>query len=578
MRIALQHQRAGRQREAEAALEAVLAKRPNDPKALHNLGLARYRAGRHAEAADLIGRAIAIDNDDPAMHTHRALVLQVLGKLKEAEDSARRAIDLKPDYAVGHNNLGIILRARGKLKNAVASYRDALALKPDYLKAHNNLGDVLRKLERFAEAEDSYRQALQLDPDSAEAHSSLGAVLWRLGKLDEAEAALRRAMDLRPNFGRAYDNLGNVLRDLGNLKDAEASLRRAVALRPKSSKSCRNLANVLADQLRLNEAETVYRRAMELDPDDAEPCYSLALLLLLRGEFSEGWALHEERWRTQQMRRYKRKLSKPQWDGGDLKGGTILLHAEQGFGDAIQFVRYASFAASKAGRVILECKPALVDILRTVDGVDEAVARGSDLPPFDVHCPLLSLPHLHGTILETIPERPQYLTPDVEKVSAWAKRLDGPGLKVGLAWAGNPKHLNDRNRSLDARHLQDFAEMGPSFFSLQVGARAADLESLTNRSSITDLAPLLTDYSETAAAIASLDLVICVDTSVAHLAGALGKPVWIMLPYLPDWRWLLEREDSPWYPSAKLYRQETPGDWRPVLDRIRADLRTRSAV
>ena len=269
---------------------------------------------------------------------------------------------------------------------------------------------------------------------------------------------------------------------------------------------------------------------------------------------------------------YKRKLSERKWDGGDQKGVTILLHAEQGFGDAIQFVRYASFAASKAGRVILECKPALVDILRTVDGVDEAVARGSDLPPFDVHCPLLSLPHLHGTILETIPERPQYLTPDVEKVSAWAKRLDGPGLKVGLAWAGNPKHLNDRNRSLEARHLQDFAEMGPSFFSLQVGARAADLESLTNRSSITDLAPLLTDYSETAAAIASLDLVICVDTSVAHLAGALGKPVWNLLPFGGEWRWLFQREDTPWYPTMRLFRQPILGDWRPVFQRLSAAL------
>lgn len=525
-----------------------------------------------------MARAIAVNGRDPELHSHRALALLEMGKLEEAEDAARRAINLNPGYAVGHNNLGIILRARGNLKDAAASYRDALALKPDYLKAHNNLGDLLLRRRRYAEAEESYRQALELDPDSAEAYNSLGAVLWEEGKLDEAESVLRCAMDLNPDFARAYNNLGNVQRDQGNPKDAEASLRRAVELGPDKAKPHRNLANVLLDQLRLEEAEVAYRRAMELDPADAESRYSLALVQLLRGEYGEGLALHEWRWRTKQMRRYKRRLSQPQWDGEDIEGRTILLHAEQGFGDAIQFVRYASFVASKAGRVILECKPVLADLLRSVDGIDEVVASGSGLPAFDVHCPLLSLPRLHGTTLETIPALPQYVTPDPEKAAAWAKRLDGPDLKVGLVWAGNPKHLNDRNRSLGLSQFEVIAEIaGASFYSLQVGARADDLDSLPSPNVITDLAPLLSDYSETAAAIANLDLVICVDTSVAHLAGALGKPVWVLLPYVPDWRWLLEREDNPWYASARLYRQDASRDWRPVLDRIRTDLRSLSA-
>ena len=265
-------------------------------------------------------------------------------------------------------------------------------------------------------------------------------------------------------------------------------------------------------------------------------------------------------------------------DGADLKERTILLHAEQGLGDTIQFIRYASFAASRGARVVVECPATLVDLLQGVEGIDSLVTRGSELPPFDLHCPLLSLPKVHGTTLETIPSQEHYLTPDPQKVAEWAKRIDQPGPKVGLVWAGSPTHKNDRNRSLGASHLQHLVDAsGVSFVSLQVGARTSDIATLSDPEAITDLAPFLTDFSETAAAIANLDLVVCVDTAVAHLAGALGKPVWVMLPYSPDWRWFVERSDSPWYPTMKLYRQERPGAWLPVLDRIRVDLLTQTA-
>lgn len=540
-------------------------------------GWALQEIGRSEEAEQAFRRAIELDPADANAAFSLGNMLRARGQPKEAEEHFLRARDVLPDDSRIHNNLGIVLWETGRLQEAEASYLRALELNPEYANAHSNLGSVLLDQGKPSDAEASCRRALEIQPEFASAHYNLGNALRDQGRLDEAEASYRAALDLKPDFTSAHHNLGDALRDSDRAEEAVASYRRALQLVPGSAGTNIDLGTALQAQGKLDEAEASYRRALQIEPNHGLGHYNLALLLLLRGELAEGWAEHEWRWRTRQMRRFERRFPQPQWDGRDLAGGTILLHAEQGMGDAIQFVRYASFVASKAGRVILECKPVLADLLRSVDGIDEVVASGSDLPSFDVHCPLLSLPRLHGTTLETIPALPQYIAPNPAKVSAWAKRLDGPDLKVGLVWAGNPKHLNDRNRSLDAKYLQGFAEMGSSFFSLQVGARSADLETLSVPSAITDLAPHLTDYGETAAAIANLDLVICVDTSVAHLAGALGKPVWVLLPYVPDWRWLLEREDSLWYASARLYRQDVSRDWQPVLDRIRTDLRSLSA-
>ena len=381
--------------------------------------------------------------------------------------------------------------------------------------------------------------ALADAPDDPDALHDLGKAHTQDGDHAAAARLIERAIELDSGDDPLkHNNLGTVFRRLGKLTESEAS----------------------------------YRRALRIAPDYAYAHYHLWLTLLLRGKYREGWEEHEWRSRPDQLRIAKRFPAAALWEGEDLHGRTIVLLAEEGYGDTIQFVRYASFVASKGGRVVLACPSPLARLLASVEGVQAVVTRGSQLPKFDLHCPLMSLPRLHGTTLESIPTKGRYITPAPKKVLDWKKRIGGAGLKVGVVWAGNPGQSNDMNRSLSAFHLPDLVyASGPRFFSLQVGARTSDLARVFNRD-VVDLAPFLTDFSETAAAIANLDLVIAVDTSTAHLAAALGKPVWVLLSYVPDWRWLTEGDCSPWYPTMRLYRQETMGAWQPVLDQVRADL------
>jgi tetratricopeptide (TPR) repeat protein len=527
---------AGDSAAAEAALKSALAADPMHARAWHRLAVLAQGRADHAAAAGYF----------------------------------RRTLALEPDAAEAHNNLGVSLGALGRRDEAIASYRRALALRPDYAKACLNLGATLMDTEALDEAAEHLRRAASLEPELPEAPYNLGNLAEKRG--DDAAAAenFRRAAALRPGFYEAHNNLGAVLLKAGDAAAARESFARAVALRPGDAEAHHNLARALTELADYQEALAACRRAIALDPSHAQANFSEAMLLLVAGKLREGFEKYEWRWKLGTL--VPREFPVPVWKGEDLAGRTILLHGEQGYGDTIQGLRYVPLVAARGARVVLEVPPPLRRLAASLPGVAELVAAGQALPRFDFVCPLLSLPRAFATTLETIPADVPYLSPPPDAVAQWRARLAGPGLKIGIAWAGSPLHRSDAQRSIDIEKLAPLFQInGPRWYSLQVGERAGDLARLLT-GVVTDLAPHLTDFAETAAAIANLDLVITVDTAVAHLAGALNRPAWVMLRARPDWRWLTEREDTPWYPSLRLFRQRARGDWNEVTARVRTAL------
>ena len=537
-------------------------------------------------------QVLTIDPTHADVHLARGNVLRDLGRPAEAEASYREALRLRPNYPDAHNNLGNALCDLGRPAEAEASYREALRLRPNFPEVHNNLGNVLCALGRLAEAEASYREALRLRPNYPDAHSNLGNALYDLGRPAEAEASFREALRLRPNYPDAHSNLGAALRDLGRPAEAEASFREALRLRPNFPEAHSNLGAALRELGRPAEAEASYREALRLRPNFPEAHNNLGHALLLVGRFEEGWTEYEWRWKTKWLSSSDRDFSAPLWRGEAIGDRAILLHAEQGLGDTLQFCRYAPLMVCNAG-IILEVQAPLVRLLSRLPGVREVVARGDRLPPFDLHCPLMSLPRAFGTTLDTIPAATPYLSADPKLAANWQERLIGlGGLRIGLVWAGR-RRLNfpaaaaiDRRRSIALKALAPFGDVsGVSFVSLQKDGPAAQAADPPNGLRLHDFTTDLHDFEDTAALIVNLDLVISVDTSVAHLVGALGKPVWLLNRFDTDWRWLLNRDDSPWYPTLRQFRQASPGDWdsavcaaRDALQRLIADVRLQAAL
>jgi cytochrome c-type biogenesis protein CcmH/NrfG len=465
---------------------------------------------------------------------------------------------------------------------------------------------------RLGQAESVYRCAIAADPACHEALCVLGALLQQRGALDEAEQCFARALAIKAAPAAAYFARGNILvalareaeaiecfehalhldpshvgtcLQLGHLvfpHDTDTGLRyfeRAHAADPAhaGARACLALGHLAAGAFRAGRQEwpamfTAYHRALEIDPEHAGGHFNLAVEYLRQGMFPEGWWEYEWRWRWDKFADRPRGFSQPQWRGEPLEGACILLHAEQGFGDAIQFARYAPLVAARGGTVILEVDRRLVRLMDTLPGVTTLVARGEALPAFDWQCPLMSLPLACGTTLATIPHTVPYLTPRHESPDVFGAAAAGV-TRVGLVWAGSPAHLRDQRRSIDIDLFAPLTRLpGLQWYSLQKGSPALTLVTPQPGLHLVDLAPAIHDFADTAALVASLDLVITVDTSVAHLVGALGKPVWILVPNPADWRWLLDREDSPWYPTARLFRQRTPGQWAPVVDQVREAL------
>jgi tetratricopeptide (TPR) repeat protein len=533
---------AGRLAEADALYQKI---RPSDPdyaESLHLRGVIAYQRNHAAMAATLIGQAIA------------------------------RA----PGHAAYHSNLGLALVALGRLAEARACYNDAVALNPNFAEAWCNLGAVLGKLAQTEAAAAAYARARALKPHQPEIHFNLAGLLADQGRLQEAVGHYQNALAVRPDYFEAHNNLGVALGQIGRWAEAIGCYRRAVALRPDHPNAHNNLGAALAEQGCADDAIACYRAALAANPTHAEAHYNLARALLARGDMDAGWKAFEWRWKTRQLQAAHRRFPQPQWRGEAGAGRTLLIHAEQGFGDTLQFCRYAPLAAQRGLRVVLEVPAPLLRLLRGLPGMDAVIATGETLPAFDLHCPMLSLPLAFGTQLHSIPAAAGYVRAEPNAVAHWARRLHGDDLRVGLVWAGNPRAdvpalaAIDRRRSLDPALLAPlFATSGVTFFSLQKTCPAPP-----THLPLIDHMQEMADFADTAALIMQLDLVIAVDTAVAHLAAGLGKPVWLLNRFDSCWRWLTDRRDSPWYETLHIYQQSQPGDWVPVIAHIARDLRS----
>ncbi len=496
----------------------------------------------------------------------RALEHHREGRLREAQAIYEGVLQITPNHPDALNLLGAIALDAGKHERAEGLIRRAIEIHPDAAAYHNNLGEALSALRRFDEAAAAYRQAAALDPQHAEAHNNLGIALSEQGKLDEGVAAFERAVAVQPRYAEAYYNLGNALDEAGRLADAVAAYRQALALVPDDAEMHSNLGIVLVELGEVAEALASFERALALRPDLGEARNNRGLALLLTGQYQEGW----RDWRVRQMAVLRPTC--PRWDGSEFPGKTLLVHTEQGFGDTLQFVRYLPMVKQRGGRVLLACDTELQRLLAGVASVDEIVGDPETLSlsdlSVDLHIPLLDLPGLFGTRLDTTPDHVPYLEADPALVRAWRERVDGQGYNVGLCWAGRPTPRN-RKRSCALDAFAPLADIvGMTFYSLQKGPAAEQARRAPGGMMLMDHTAALTDFAETAALVANLDLVVSIDTAVVHLAGALGKPVWTLVPYAPAWVWLLDRKDSPWYPSVRLFRQPHPGDWESVMQQV----------
>jgi tetratricopeptide (TPR) repeat protein len=565
---AMGHYQGGRLQPAEQICWRILQMDPNHAGALHLLGVIAFTAGKVEIAIEYIGRALQLQPDSAETNNNLAGAFIVQGNLDEAVGCCRRALALNPHFAEAHNNLGLALSRQNKLDEAIACFRQAIALKPDFSEPDNNLGNALRELGYLDEAIAWFRQAIALKPDFAEAHFGLGVALSDQGNQDKAISSFRRALALKADFAEVHGYLGYALRKQGKVDEAVDCFRQAVALKPEHADAHNNLGVALSDQGNLDEAAACFRQAVALKWDCADAHVSQSLLTLLRGDLRRGLAEYEWRWKSTLQRFRRHNFAQPLWGGEPLAGRTILLHAEQGLGDTIQFIRYVPLVKERGGRVVVECQRLLLPLLANVAGIDQLLALGDLLPPFDVQAPLLSIPGIMGTTLDTIPARVPYLAPDPERVQSWRKQLEPlGGFRVGIVWQGDPQMSGDALRSILLRYFEPLARVPEvRLVSLQKGAGANQL--LTVSFPVIDLGSRLETFSDTAAVLKNLDLVISSCTSVPHLAGALGVPVWLALPFVPDWRWLLEREDSPWYPRHRLFRQSRLGDWGEVFNRI----------
>jgi len=600
---------------AEARLREAVRLKPDLPAAYSHLGAALFALGRASEAEGSYGQALRLrPNDSEALNN----LLRALGRPADAEAPLREAARLAPDFADAHRNLGEALCDLDRPAAAESSLRQAARLRPHDVGIRNKLGAAMARLGRFADAQACFRDALRLDPSDAAALYNLGLSLLDDRRPAEAEEAFRRALDRRPQDRDTLNGLGVALAALGRPSEAETALRDALAVSPGYAPAQCNLAGVLCELGRHGEAEAIAREALRRQPDSVDALVNLGVALLNLGRFAESaasqraalglnpshasahrnlastllagdrfeeaWEHLEWRWALEHLEPDANRFAVPLWRGEPAAGRTLLLHAEQGMGDTLQFCRYAAMVEARA-TVVLEVQRPLVRLMSSLDGVDKVVARGDPLPAFDLRCPLLSLPGAFGTSLDSVPAATPYLAADPAQVTQWRERLTRlGGLKVGLVWAGEARRDRPQLAAVDARRSVTLANLAPlgevagvSFVSLQKGEPAAQAGDPPPGLTLHDFTSELNDFADTAALVDALDLVISVDTSAAHLAGALGKPVWLLNRYDTDWRWLLDRDDSPWYPTLRQFRQPSLGDWASVIGEAREALQRLAA-
>ncbi|MBK3732447.1 tetratricopeptide repeat protein [Azospirillum brasilense] len=572
---AIDHHQSGRLAEAATLYGRILEADPEQPDAAQFLGVLHAQTGRPADGARLLRRALALRPDSAGGHSNLAGARQTMGDAAGAEAGYARALRLDPLLADAHASRAAALRDLNRVPEAARSAQRALALLPASADALVNLAETALAGRRGAEAERAARRAAVVAPESPAARMMLGSACAAQKRWDEAEAAYRAALDRAPGYGAAWGNLGSLLAGLGRFEEALAAFAAAEESGFSGPSLWSARGNARLAMARPVEALADFDRLLEVRPDDAGMRWNRGFARLLAGDCEGGWP--EFDWRRHDARAEPpwRRFAQPTWTGGDIAGRTILLYAEQGLGDTLQFVRYVPLVAARGARVILEVQPPLMSVLSGLPGVERLIARGDPLPDFDLECPLMSLPRAFGTALDTVPAAVPYLRPDQQRAAAWGERLaEGRGLRVGLVWAGNPRFPGDALRSPRLAGLRPVLDVPDvRFFGLQKGPGREDLERVPMPSTFTDLGPGIADFADTAAIMANLDLVISSCTGPAHLAGALGVPVWVVLPLSPDWRWMVGREDSPWYPTARLFRQTRVGDWTEVAGRVAEALR-----
>lgn len=589
------------------AYRRAIAIKPDLVEAYNNLAVLMINTGNLDAAIESCRRAIALKPDLVEAHANLGSALRTKGLFTESIAAHRQVTVLRPQSADSWSGLGLALHSAGRLEEAAEAYQRAIVLNPTEADSLENLGSILHLRGQTAQAIPLLRKALATRPNEAASLSNLAAVLTETGQYDEAIELLRKAVAAKPEFVEAHDNLGLALRHKGRLEEALHSHQTAAKLRPGAFVTLRNIGQTYQLMGRTSEAVEAYRKAIAIKPDYVEAIsslgtalmelrevdagtkafreaiairpeyplahFNLSQALLLTGDWLEAWEEQEWRWRAPDLKLPRPNFSRPVWNGEDLKGRRILVHAEQGFGDALHFGRYLPLVAQRGGRVIFQCHPGVKRLFEPMQEIDQCVAFDSAVPEFDIHIPLMSLPGIFKTTLQNVPAAQGYLEADPELSKVWKDRIrpaNERAFRVGLVWAGRGDQKNDRNRSMPLAALTPLGGVtGVEFFSLQKGEPASQLKASPPGLVIQDLSNDLSDFADTAAALDHLDLLISADTAPAHLAGALGKPVWVLAAFFADWRYMLNRSDNPWYASMRVFRQPRPGDWQtPVAEAV----------
>jgi len=577
---ALAFHRAGLLAEAEQLYRRVLDHQPGSFDCQHLLGVISYQRGDCLAAVRQIDAALKINSRIADAHLNRGNALKKLKRFDEALASYDKAIVLRGDHDPQLLNCrGSVLRDLERLEEALADLDLAIALRPDFSEAFNNRGNILKDMELPDAALADYDRAIALKPDNADAFNNRGNLHKQLGQDEQALIDYAKATTLKPDYAEAFYNYGTTLYELGRLDAARTQLAHAIALKPDYAEAFYNHGTTLMALGRIDDALADFAKALALKPDYPDAAWNRGLGNLLLGRWREGWPDYERRWQTRQTPTPWHACGRPQWTGReDIRGKTLLLHSEQGHGDTIMAARFVRPVIAMGARVIVDAPAPLRELLEQIDGV-ALTGPAEAVPAFDLYCPLMSLPQALNVTLETVPADVPYLAAPAAHLEKWRRRLpNSDGLKVGINWAGNPAFLHDESRSIGlAGMLPLLAQSDVRFFALQKDLRDGDGEILRRHPGIEPLGGEIESFADTAAIVTHLDLVISSDTSVVHLAGALGRPVWILLQFVPDWRWLLDRGDSPWYPTARLFRQAELGDWSGVIEKVSAELRVAAA-
>jgi tetratricopeptide (TPR) repeat protein len=556
--------------QAEKFFKTSLVINAKNPSLYKNYGFFLTRAKQFDKAIEQFNIALRLSPNFALVYSDRGNALEKLHKLDEAIADYNRAIALAPGIFGFYNNRGGAYLRKKQFSQALSDFKRAIELNPNFADAHCGHGNVLADLNRYEEALAAHENALSLEPDLENAWLGRGNALVGLKRYEEGLAAYEKALSLKPDLEHAWVGRGHALVGLKRYDDALTTYEKALSLKPDLENAWLGRGNAFAGLKRYDDAFAAYCKALALEPDFAQAHYNEGLLRLSLGEMESGWRKCEYRWETQQYRDAKRNFLQPLWLGNsDIRDKAILLHAEQGLGDTVLACRYVPKVAALGAHVILEVQPTLKSLLMGLEGVPMLIGRGDAIPQFDVQCPLMSLPLAFRTTIETIPSVVPYITVRDNAVEKWRSKLSTQKLKVGIAWAGNPDFGGDRDRSILLKNILPVARIdGIEIFNLQKDLRDGDEELLNANPGIVRVDKEINDFADTAAIMMCLDLVISIDTSVVNLAGALGRPVWVLLPLMPDWRWLLDRNDTPWYPTARLFRQVNAGDWTTVLDDV----------